>query len=114
MGGLSGLTPTPYQSGESNHEQGITKAGNRLVRWIMTEVAWSWLRFQHEIASTQWYYRRFGGGTSRMKRIGIVALARKLLIALWRYVEHGEVPEGATETDWEAKLKRVLGAHRAA
>ncbi len=114
LGGLSGLTPTPYQSGESNHEQGITKAGNRLVRWIMTEVAWSWLRFQHESALTQWYYRRFGGGTSRMKRIGIVALARKLLIALWRYVEHGEVPEGATETDWEAKLKRVLGAHRAA
>ena len=114
VGGLSGLTPTPYQSGESNREQGITKAGNRLVRWIMTEVAWSWLRYQHESALTQWYYRRFGGGTSRMKRIGIVALARKLLIALWRYVEHGEVPEGATETDWEAKLKRVLGARRAA
>jgi transposase len=114
LGGLSGLTPTPYQSGESNLEQGITKAGNRLVRWIMTEVAWSWLRFQHESALTQWYYRRFGGGTSRMKRIGIVALARKLLIALWRYVEQGEIPEGARETDWEPKLKRVLGAHRAA
>jgi transposase len=113
VGALAGLTPTPYQSGESNHEQGISKAGNVWVRWIMVEVAWSWLRFQPHSALSRWYYRRFGRGTSRMKRTGIVALARKLLIALWRYVEQGEVPEGAEESDWKAKLKRVL-ARRAA
>jgi transposase len=109
VGALAGLTPTPYQSGESNHEQGISKAGNVRVRWIMTELAWSWLRFQPQSPLSQWYHRRFGGGTSRMKRTGIVALARKLLIALWRYVEDGEVPEGAQEMDWPAKLRRVLG-----
>jgi transposase len=109
VGALAGLTPTPYQSGESNHEQGISKAGNVWVRWIMVELAWSWLRFQPHSPLTRWYYRRFGGGTSRMRRTGIVALARKLLIALWRYVEDGEVPEGAEEMDWEGKLRRVLG-----
>jgi transposase len=108
VGALGGLTPTPYQSGDSNHEQGISKAGNVWVRWIMGELAWSWLRFQPESALSQWYFKRFGGGTSRMKRTGIVALARKLLIALWRYVEQGEVPEGAQESDWEGKIKRVL------
>jgi transposase len=105
---LAGLTPTPYQSGDSNHEQGISKAGNVWVRWIMGELAWSWLRFQPESALTRWFYERFGGGTARMKRTGIVAVARKLLIALWRYVEQGEVPEGAEELEWEGKVKRVL------
>jgi transposase len=108
VGALAGLAPTPYQSGESNYEQGISKAGNVWVRWVMGQLAWSWLRFQPESALTQWYHKRFGGGTSRMKRTGIVALARKLLIALWRYVEQGEVPEGAEESDWEGKVKRVL------
>jgi transposase len=108
VGALAGLAPTPYQSGESNHEQGISKAGNVWVRWVMGQLAWSWLRFQPESALTRWYYKRFGGGTSRMKRTGIVALARKLLIALWRYVEQGEVPEGAEESHWEGKVKRVL------
>ena len=108
LAGLAGLTPTPYQSGDSNLEQGISKAGNAMIRWIMVEVSWSWLRFQPESALAKWYQRRFASGTSRMKRIGTVALARKLLIALWRYVEHGEVPEEAKESDWEAKLKRVL------
>jgi transposase len=114
VGALAGLTPTPYQSGESNHEQGISKAGNVRVRWIMTELAWSWLRFQPESPLSQWYQRRFGSGTSRMKRTGAVALARKLLIALWRYVEQGKKPEGAEELAWEAKLKRVLRASRPA
>jgi transposase len=108
VGALAGLAPTPYQSGESNYEQGISKAGNVWVRWVMGQLAWSWLRFQPESALTRWYYKRFGGGTSRMKRTGIVALARKLLIALWRYVEQGEVPEGAEESHWEGKVKRVL------
>jgi transposase len=114
VGALAGLTPTPYQSGESNHEQGISKAGNVWVRWIMTELAWSWLRFQPKSPLSQWYLRRFGSGTSRMRRTGIVALARKLLIALWRYVEQGEMPEGAEELAWEGKLKRVLAARRSA
>ena len=114
VGALAGLTPTPYQSGESNHEQGISKAGNVRVRWIMTELAWSWLCFQPKSPLTQWYHKRFGGGTSRMRRTGIMALARKLLIALWRYVEQGEMPEGAEELAWEAKLKRVLRTRRPA
>jgi transposase len=114
LAGLAGLAPTPYQSGQSNHEQGISKAGNVLVRWIMVELAWSWLRFQPDSSLSQWYRRRFGAGTARMRRTGTVALARKLLIALWRYVEQGEVPEGAVESDWEAKLKRVLPVRRSA
>jgi transposase len=114
LAALAGLTPTPYQSGQSNHEQGISKAGNVLIRWIMVELAWSWLRFQPDSPLSQWYRRRFGAGTARMRRTGTVALARKLLIALWRYVEQGEVPEGAEGSDWEAKLKRVLTVRRSA
>ncbi len=95
IGALAGLTPTPYQSGESHHEQGIAKAGNRHVRAMAIEIAWGWLRFQPESALTRWYEERFGHGSSRLRRIGIVALARKLLIALWRFLETGVVPEGA-------------------
>jgi transposase len=95
VGAMSGLTPTPSQSGDVSREQGIGKHGNRRVRWIMIELAWQWLRHQPDSALTQWYWRRFGHGGKRMRRIGIVALARKLLIALWKYVEHGVVPEGA-------------------
>jgi transposase len=108
VGALAGLTPTPYQSGDSNHEQGISKAGNVLIRWIMVEVAWSWLRFQPHSPLSRWYHRRFASGTSRMRRTGIVALARKLLIALWRYVEHGVALEGADLMDWEPKLRRAV------
>jgi transposase len=95
VGALAGLTPTPYQSGDSYREQGIDKAGNRHIRAIAIEIAWGWLRFQPDSALSRWYQDRFGHGNSRMRRIGIVALARKLLIALWRYLETGEVPEGA-------------------
>ncbi len=109
VAGLAGLTPTPYQSGDSNQEQGISKAGNGLVRWIMGELAWSWLRFQPNSELSRWYQRRLADGNSRMRRIGIVALARKLLIALWRYVEHGVVPKGVEKMDWEAKLRRAVG-----
>ena len=95
VGGLAGFTPTPYQSGESAREQGITKSGNRHVRWMTTELAWSWLRYQPESALSGWFRERFGGGGKRLRRIGIVAVARKLLIALWRFLETGVLPEGA-------------------
>jgi transposase len=95
VGGLAGFTPTPYQSGESAREQGITKSGNRHVRWMTTELAWSWVRFQPDSALSVWFRERFGSGGKRLRRIGIVAVARKLLIALWRFLETGVIPAGA-------------------
>jgi transposase len=95
VGGLAGLTPTPYQSGASARDQGITKSGNRHVRWMTMELAWSWVRYQPESALSCWFRERFGGGGKRLRRIGIVAVARKLLIALWRFLETGVLPEGA-------------------
>ena len=95
VGAFAGLTPTPSQSGDSDMEQGISKAGNRRVRRVMIELAWLWLRWQPDSALSQWFNRRFAQGGKRMRRIGIVALARKLLIALWRYTEHGIIPDGA-------------------
>jgi len=95
VGGLAGLTPTPYQSGDSSRERGMSKAGNRHVRALAIEIAWGWLRYQPESELSQWYQRRFGDGSSRVRRIGIVALARKLLVALWRYLETGLIPQGA-------------------
>jgi transposase len=104
---LAGLTPTPYQSGDSDHEQGISKAGNRRLRSMAIEIAWCWLRYQPDSALSKWYRQRYGGGKSRLRRIGIVALARKLLVALWRYVEKGEVPAGAETVDWRTKVGGV-------
>jgi transposase len=95
LGCLSGLTPTPYDSGESSRERGISKAGNRPVRALAIEIAWSWLRNQPNSQLSRWYRKRFAKGGSRVRRIGIVALARKLLMALWRYLEYGVLPEGA-------------------
>jgi transposase len=79
IGGLAGLTPTPYQSGGEWREQGISKAGNRHVRAMAIEIAWGWLRYQPDSELTRWYMERFGQGSKRMRKIGIVALARKLL-----------------------------------
>ena len=95
VGGLAGLTDTPYQSGDVDHQQGISKAGNRWVRALAVNTAWSWLRYQPRSALAQWYRQKFGHGPSRLRKVGIVALARKLLIAFWRYLETGVVPEGA-------------------
>lgn len=95
LGALVGLVPAPFQSGETSRDLGITRAGNKHVRRVMVQLAWSWLRYQPESALAQWYQRRFGDGGGRMRRIGIVALARKLLIALWRLVKDGVIPEGA-------------------
>jgi transposase len=96
IGALAGLTPTPFQSGADDHEQGISKAGNTLIRAMAIEIAWGWLRHQPDSALSQWYQERFGAGSTRLHKIGIVALARKLLIALWHYLESGEPPVGAT------------------
>lgn len=95
LGGLVGLAPAPYQSGETAHDQGISRTGNKHVRHLMVQLAWMWLRYQPTSALAQWYHRQFGRGSRRVRRIGIVALARKLLIALWRYVDQGVMPEGA-------------------
>jgi transposase len=95
VGALAGLTPTPSQSGESRRELGIAKAGNRHMRAMAIEIAWAWRRFQPDSALSQWYERRFGHGSARLRKIGIVALARKLLIALWRFLKTGVLPEGA-------------------
>lgn len=96
IGALAGLTPTPFQSGGEDQEQGISKAGNTLIRAMAIEIVWGWLRHQPASSLSQWYQARFGAGSTRLHKIGIVALARKLLIALWHYLESGELPEGAT------------------
>jgi transposase len=104
VGALAGLTPTPYSSGQSQREQGISKSGNKRIRWIMVELAWKWLYFQPQSKLARWYQARFGSGSRRQRKIGIVALARKLLIALWRLADQGEIPDGAVLVDWKAKL----------
>jgi transposase len=103
LASLAGLSPTPYDSGGTRCEQGISKAGNRRVRWMMIQLAWGWLRYQPNSELSRWYQRRFGQGNSRLRKVGIVALARKLLIALWKYLETGHAPAGA-----EMRKKRVL------
>lgn len=91
----AGLAPSPWQSGGVDHEQGISKAGNARVRRAMGQLAWLWLRNQPDSALSAWYRERVRDGKGRIKRIAITALARKLLVALWRFVTHGLVPTGA-------------------
>jgi transposase len=91
----AGLAPTPWRSGTIDREQGISKAGNPRLRHIMVELAWLWVRHQPDSALARGFRDRVGVEKGRVRRIAIVALARKLLIALWRYVNLGEVPEGA-------------------
>jgi transposase len=95
VGAFAGLTPTPYDSGGSQREQGISKTGRGRIRALNIQISWGWLRFQPQSKLSRWYMERFACGGSRMRRIGIVAVARKLLIDLWRYLEYGVVPEGA-------------------
>jgi transposase len=95
VGALSGLVSVPYQSGQAARDQGIARGGLRHIRGRIVELAWVWIKWQPTSALTQWYQRRFAAGGARWRRIGIVAVARKLLIALWRYSEHGVVPAGA-------------------
>ena len=92
---FAGLTGTPFQSGGMKREQGISKSGNPRVRRMVMQLAWRWLRFQADSALSRWFVERTGGAKGRIRKIMIVALARKLLVALWRYVETGVLPEGA-------------------
>ena len=94
IGGLLGFAPTPYDSGESTREQGISRAGNKRLQQISIQLAWNWVRWQPLSTLTLWYQKHFGTG-KRARRIGIVAVARRLVIALWRYVTTGMVPTGA-------------------
>jgi transposase len=95
VGAAAGLTPTPYQSGGEHREQGISKAGSRHIRAVAIDMARCWLRYQPRSRLSRWYQARFGRGGTRARKVGIVALARKLLIELWRFLEFGVVPEGA-------------------
>ena len=94
IGGLLGFAPTPYQSGDRLQEQGIGRAGNARLQAITVQLAWRWIRWQPDSPITQWYRARFDR-RGRLRRIGIVAVARRLLIALWRYATTGIVPTGA-------------------
>jgi transposase len=94
LGGLLGFAPLKYESGEVSRDQGISRAGNDRLQATMVQLAWSWVHWQPQSALTRWYQANFGTG-KRARRIGIVAVARKLMIALWRYVTAGVVPAGA-------------------
>ncbi len=95
IGALVGLDPVPHQSGETSRDKGMSKCGNARLRSLAVEFAWQWLIHQPDSELSHWYEKRFGKGSRRVRKIGIVALARKLLIALWRYLETGEIPKGA-------------------
>ena len=95
VGAFAGLTPTPYDSGASRREQGISKTGRGRIRGLSIQISWGWLRFQPQSKLTKWFWERFGHGGKRMRKIGIVAVARKLLIDMWRYLQYGVIPDGA-------------------
>lgn len=95
VGACVGLTGTPYSSGADERDQGISKAGNRRARTTAVELAWRWVHWQSDSALTRWFKARVGGAKGRVRRIAVVALARKLIVALWRYLETGLVPIGA-------------------
>ena len=103
------MAPTPYASGESRREQGISKAGNRRVRWMMVRAGVGLAAVSAGERTEPMVHEEVAAGNARLRKVGIVALARKLLIALWKYVEGGEAPEGAEEVGWEKKLPREGG-----
>ena len=95
VGQYIGLAPSPFQSGDMARDQGIAKAGNKRARKAMIELSWLWLQHQPDSALSKWFRRRVGDQKGRVRRIAIVAMARKLAVALWRYLETGVIPEGA-------------------
>ncbi len=95
LAAFAGLTPSPYSSGRLQHDQGISKAGNSIVRARLVQLAWRWVRFQNASEITAWFTQRTGSESRRNRRVAIVAVARKLLVALWRYATQGLVPSGA-------------------
>jgi transposase len=95
VAGYLGLEPSPWQSGQADREQGISKAGNRRARRVAIELAWLWLQYQPDSGLSRWFKDRVGAAKGRVRRIMVVALARKLVVALWRYLASGIVPEGA-------------------
>lgn len=105
VGGSTGLTPTPYQSGNTSHEQGIDKAGNVWLRRVAIQLAWSWVRWQPNSELTRWFNERFASAGRRQRRVGIVAVARKLIIALWRYAFGAPLPAAVTGQVEEYVLK---------
>jgi transposase len=98
VGALAGLVPLPHKSGSLDFVRGISKAGSRRVRSLAVQIAWMWVRYQPQSALTRWWETRFASGGPRGRKIGIVAVARRLLIDLWRYLEHGVIPDGAIVT----------------
>lgn len=95
VGGLAGLAAAPRQSGDADYSPGIEKAGNQRVRRMANEIAWSWVHHQPDSAITRWFQRRYANAGKRARRCGIVAVSRRVLVALWRYLEYGEIPDGA-------------------
>ena len=95
LASYAGLAPTPWQSGSVDREQGVSKAGNPRLRTTLIQLAWLWLRHQPRSALALWFKERVNRDGGRMKKAAIVALARKLLVALWKYVTSGVVIEGA-------------------
>ena len=95
VGGAFGLTPWPWDSGDMHRDQPISKVGNRRARTLAIECAWTWTLHQPDSVLARWWRKRFAGGGRRLRRIGIVALARKLMVGLWRYLKEDRVPEGA-------------------
>jgi transposase len=95
VGALTGLVGVPYNSGTMVRDQGISRAGLARIRGVAVELAWLWRRYQPHSALTRWFEARWGGGAKRTRKVGIVALARRLVIALWRYTQSGIVPVGA-------------------
>ena len=110
LGSYLGMTPSPYDSGTTTRCQGISKAGNRFARRVLIELAWLWRKYQPHSALALWYEERAAGQSPRIRRIMLIALARKLAVALWRYVETGLVPEGAIVDTATAEAKAAMAA----
>jgi len=112
VGGITGLVGTPYRSGLLTHEQGISKAGNKRVRSMAVQIAWGWLTYQRQSAVTQWYIQRFARGGPVARKIGIVAVARRVVVDLWRYLDAGVIPAGAVLKDPVVATRSGSGGNR--